>query len=278
KIIVCGVSSGGALSAIIGTSGNSADYSSWLKEIGAAEASDEVFASVSYCPVTNLDNADKAYEWIFGGEIYGTSSTELSSAFADYVNSLHLMKNGKEILIYDDESGQTFRDYIEGLYVSSAQKAIDSGTSVNVNWVKVSGDKAVSADIDLYADSFRLRQKNVPAFDKFDLSSAENSEFGYRHFTVYSLNHSTAGGGMADSAVIKAMNPMNYIGQSDNAKFWRIRHGTNDRDITLNVPAILALALENNGLNVDFAAVWGQGHSGYYDTSELFTWIDKICK
>ena len=83
---------------------------------------------------------------------------------------------------------------------------------------------------------------------------------------------------MADSAVIYAMNPMNYIGQSDTAKFWRIRHGVNDRDITLNVPALLALKLENSDFTVDFSAVWGQGHSGYYDVEEMLTWVDEICQ
>ena len=276
RIIVCGVSSGGALSAVLGASGNSADFDEWLGELGAADASDEVFAVVSYCPVTNLDNADGAYEWVFGSEAYGTTSTELQEIFAEYVNSLSLMKDGQEILVSDDVS--TFKNYIEGLYVDAAQKAIDSGTSISVNWLTVVDGVAVSADIGLYAESFRLRQKSVPAFDKFDLSSTENSAFGYKHFTLYSLNHSTAGGGMADSAVIYAMNPMNYIGQSDTAKFWRIRHGTNDRDITMNIPALLALKLENGGFNVDFAAVWGQGHGGYYDTEEMLTWVDGICK
>ena len=275
RIIACGVSSGGGLAAVLGASGNSDDYSEWLNALGAAKASDEIFAVVCYCPVTNLENADTAYEWIFGGETYGSDSVELKENFADYVNSLSLMKNGKEILIDDDNS---FREYIEGLYVQSAQKAIDSGTAVNVNWVKVASNKAVSADIGLYAESFKLRQKGVPAFDKFDLSSAENSAFGYKHFTLYSLNRSTAGGGMADSGIISAMNPMDFIGEASTARHWRIRHGTNDRDITLTIPALLALKLENSGFTVDFAAVWGQGHSGYYDTEEMMKWIDGICK
>ena len=83
---------------------------------------------------------------------------------------------------------------------------------------------------------------------------------------------------MADSAVIKAMNPMNYIGSATTAKYWRIRHGTEDRDTSLAVPAILALKLEAGGYKVDFAAASGQGHGGDYDLDELFDWIDEICK
>ena len=280
KIISCGVSSGGALSALLGVSGNSEDYSDWLKAIGAADEKDNIFASVSYCPITNLENADSAYEWVFGGANYGEESVTLSDNFEDYVNNLGL-KDGNtdlEIYDYDDESGKTFLRYINQIYADAAQAALDSGTVISADWVKIRGNKVVSADMRKYAESFSTRQKDIPAFDKFDLSSAENSLFGYRHFTEFSSQHSTAGGKIADYSIISAMNPMEYIGNSDSAKFWRIRQGVNDRDITLTIPAILALSLENAECTVNFEAVWGQGHGGYYDTTELFDWIDSICK
>ena len=282
RIISCGVSSGGNLSALLGASGNAGDYEYWLDEIGAADADDNIFASVCYCPVTDLDNADGAYEWVFGGTKYGEASEALISEFESYINSLSLTKDGVELTIYeedpDDESIQTFRHYINGLYANAAQEAIDSGTAVSADWVNVSGDTVISADIRKYAESFITREKSIPAFDKLDLSSPENSLFDYMHFSYYSSEHSTAGGKLADASIIIAMNPLEFLDYSDKAKFWRIRHGVNDRDITLTVPAVLALRLENSGCNVDFKAVWGQGHGGYYDTAELFGWIDSICK
>ena len=276
KIIACGVSSGGALSAILGASGNSDIYDEWLDEIGAAEAEDKIFAAASYCPVTNLENADGAYEWVFGGEKYGTESVALIADFVEYVNSLGLTKDSVDLEI--DEDSQTFRDYIEGLYVRAAQKALASGTSITASWLNISGTTVISADLTKYAESFSVRQKSVPAFDKFDLSSPENSEFAFKHFTEYSAQHSTAGGTIADADIISAMNPMESLGNAETCKFWRIRHGINDRDITIAIPAILALSLEYEGCNVDFEAVWGEGHGGYYDNDELFGWIDAICK
>ena len=83
---------------------------------------------------------------------------------------------------------------------------------------------------------------------------------------------------MADSAIIKAMNPMNYIGSANTAKYWRIRHGTKDRDTALAIPTILALKLSENGCTVDFASPWNVEHRGDYDLDELFSWIDSICK
>lgn len=67
KIISNGTSAGGALSALLGATGNAKEYAPYLAEIGAADARDDIFASSDYCPITNLENADMAYEWIFNG-------------------------------------------------------------------------------------------------------------------------------------------------------------------------------------------------------------------
>lgn len=67
KIISDGTSAGGALSALLGATGNSKEYNAELKAIGAANERDDIFASMAYCPITNLDHADMAYEWMFNG-------------------------------------------------------------------------------------------------------------------------------------------------------------------------------------------------------------------
>ena len=89
------------------------------------------------------------------------------------------------------------------------------------------------------------------------------------------LEHSTVNGTMADKKIIKMMNPMNYIGSS-KVKYWRIRHGAVDKDTSLAIPAILAIKLENLGKKVDFASPWATPHSGDYDLTELFSWMDKV--
>ena len=63
-----GTSAGGALSALAGATGNHPDYEPYLREIGVAEERDDIFAASCYCPIHNLENADAAYEWMFGGE------------------------------------------------------------------------------------------------------------------------------------------------------------------------------------------------------------------
>ncbi|MCD8309547.1 MAG: hypothetical protein LUD19_06805 [Clostridia bacterium] len=139
KIITNGTSAGGALSCLIGTTGNHPDYEKYLKEIGAADASDNIFAASCYCPITNLDNADMAYEWQFdgvydyhrhkmtldeGGRPYFKPvdgvmddgliqiSKDLSAMFPDYVNSLNLTDGGKAFTL-DKDGGGSFKDYIK---------------------------------------------------------------------------------------------------------------------------------------------------------------------
>ena len=317
KIISNGTSAGGALSAALATTGNAKEFEPYLKEIGAADESDEIFAASVYCPITNLENADKAYEWIFSGEnkyypamwqMRGANATaenannptqsktaqtmtaeeiaiskKLRDAFPAYINSLNLRDENGEILKLDKKGNGTFKNYIKRKYIESAQDALNRGLDISgKNWVVVKNGKVIDVDLKKYPAAV-TRQKAAPAFDKIDLSSAENDEFGTvdnspRHFTK--IIQKNFGGDMADDAVIKMMNPMNFIGRSDVtlAEHFRIRHGAEDRDTALAIPAILALKLQNSGVDVDFFSPWGRGHSGDYDLDELFDWIDSICK
>ena len=85
---------------------------------------------------------------------------------------------------------------------------------------------------------------------------------------------------MADSNIIKMMNPLNYIGTKGTtvAKYWRIRHGAIDSDTSVAISAILSTTLKNKGFDVDYAVPWGVPHSGDYDLDELFAWMEKISK
>ncbi len=326
KIISNGTSAGGALSAALGTMGNAPEFEPYLEEIGAAEERDDIFASSDYCPITNLENADKAYEWIFYGEnkyyqamwqiqdlkerlnnkkfkINADSANNpktvkdastmtkaeiqisgvLRDAFPEYVNSLKLRDERGKTLTLNKKGEGSFKDYIKRKYIESAQKALDAGEDLsNVNWVIIKKDKVVDVDLSKYPAAV-TRQKAAPAFDKMDLSSAENDEFGTtenrpRHFTE--IIQKNSGGTMAKAEQIMLMNPMNFIGRADvtMAKHFRIRHGAADRDTSLAIPAILALKLQNSGVDVDFFSPWGVGHKGDYDLEELFDWIDNICK
>ncbi|MFJ8751938.1 subtype B tannase [Streptomyces sp. NPDC102441] len=73
RIVINGTSGGGALVSILGASGNSSEYNPYLEAVGAAgidgkgrsSLRDDVFAVNAYCPITDLGNADRAYEWLY---------------------------------------------------------------------------------------------------------------------------------------------------------------------------------------------------------------------
>ena len=312
KIISNGTSAGGALSALLGSSGNSKEYEPYLKAIGAANARDDIYAASCYCPITNLEHADAAYEWVFNGhndyskmlitqmtdyhierkEIQGTlsagqmqASGDLASLFPAYVNSLMLKApDGTALTLNADGSG-SFREYAASFIIASAQKQLDSGTDMSkYTFLTVSGNTVTGIDFNAYI-SYIVRMKLPGAFDSPAADNAENSLFGdtatdTKHFTAYALENDTAGAPMTDAALIRIMNPMNYIGAAGakTAPYWRIRHGTKDRDTSLAVPVILAAELRNKGFSVDFSMPWDIPHSGDYDLGELFSWIHSITK
>lgn len=95
-IVASGGSAGGALSTLLAASGNSPMYDSFLSALGGAEVSDAIFASASYSPITGLDHADMAYEWMWGtlplnGKLVNqTYSAQLKHNFTGYMQSLAL--------------------------------------------------------------------------------------------------------------------------------------------------------------------------------------------
>lgn len=306
KIITNGTSAGGALSSLMGATGNHPDYEPYFEEIGAAKTRDDVYAASCYCPITNLENADMVYEWEFCGEnVYHTNdwsdpekpipvvkemteeqmelSKELKAMFPQYLNSLRL-QNENEILQLDENGNGSFKEYMKKIVLESAQKAMDQGIDVSEKtWLTIEKDKAVAMDWEGYVNDI-TRMKPTPAFDNLELMSAENDLFGvkdrnYSHFTEFGKRLSHVNGVMADEHVVKQLNPMNYITDkaATKAKYFRIRHGECDRDTSLAISAILTLKLREAGCEVDYHAPWNIPHAGDYDLDELFTWIDSIC-
>lgn len=307
KIISNGTSVGGAMSTLLGATGDNPDYLPYLKELGAANTSDAIFACSAYCPITNLDHADAAYEWQFYGvnsyQKRGPSvpqgnaeapqisedqikvSGDLKEFFPAYVNSLHLKATNGEVYTLDADGNGSFKTLVKSYLIASAQKALEGGTDLSkLAWLKIENKKVTDLDWDAYV-RYMQRQKTPPAFDALDLTSPENSLFGTstidkQHFTVYGNKNSIVKGNAADEHIIRMMNPMYYIGtpSTQTAKHWRIRHGSQDKDTGLAISVILATYLLNNGHDVNMELPWDRPHSGDYDLDELFKWVDGISK
>ena len=136
RIITDGTSAGGAMSALMGATGNYPDYEPLLDAMGAAKERDDVFASVCFCPIIDLEHADMAYEWLFkdtdsrlaGSEEQQKVSAELAAQFPAYLAGLNLHKPDGTPL-----TGDNFLDYIKELLIASAQKAKDAGADISAD-------------------------------------------------------------------------------------------------------------------------------------------------
>jgi len=144
SIFAFGMSGGGAQSAIIGASGDSKLYDPYLESIGAAmydakglSISDAVSGVMAWCPITGLDYANEAYEWNMGqyastdtradGTFTAALSKDLATAYAEYINTLHIKdQNGNILALEKSENGiyaaGSYYDYL----MSTVQQSLNN--------------------------------------------------------------------------------------------------------------------------------------------------------
>ncbi|MEU9913521.1 subtype B tannase [Streptomyces sp. NPDC051001] len=298
RIVSAGTSAGGAVSALLGASGDSELYDKDLKALGAADASDAIFATGAWCPITDLEHADGAYEWNWGTnelssgkQVDQTVSKELQAQFAEYQASLKLKGLGRFGTLtarnYDAYLLQQYMEPSATAYLA-ALSAADRATYLAENtFITWSGGRATFSWAD-FLTHVGARKKSVPAFDAFDLSAGENNEFGAgttesRHFTAYGAKNDSTG--LASKRVasdipekLNRMNPMYHLERKNpsRSKHWWIRLGTKDTDTSHVVSANIAAAANGLGDDVDHLYYWDQGHGANTDPGDFITWIAKV--
>lgn len=199
KIVVTGTSGGGALSTVIAASGNSTDYFPSLYAIGAAGVeqgedgayvstiNDDVFGVIAYCPITDLPNADAAYEWTYKdvraaleGADFNTNpekdpiinysaeastvnaeiSEYLAAQYAAYVDGLGLLlddgtpltsENLKDAIagLMQDEIAESIEEIgIEQMRADIASKLTENDPANTADWLVINDDGTFTYDID----------------------------------------------------------------------------------------------------------------------------------
>lgn len=140
RVFSFGMSGGGAQSALLGATGDSEDYEPYLTAIGAVSGvSDAVTSSMCWCPITELDYADEAYEWNLGStrtdltEQEQTLSNGMAEAFAQYINDLGLKdSSGNVLTLTESEEGiyqsGTYYEYLKGVVETSLNNFLEDTT------------------------------------------------------------------------------------------------------------------------------------------------------
>ena len=140
RFFTYGMSGGGAQSAILGASGDSKDYDVYLESIGAVMSeSDAIMGSMDWCPITNLDVADGAYEWELGTARTGLSAEDkaisdaLAISFAKHINDLQLKdENGNALSLEAGEDGLfhsgSYYDYLKSVIETSLNNFLKDTT------------------------------------------------------------------------------------------------------------------------------------------------------
>nr|WP_282568082.1 subtype B tannase [Devosia sp. 919] len=240
RIIITGTSGGGALSVAVAASGNSAEYYPYLAEIGAAGMSkagesflnDDVFATLAYCPITDLGNADTAYEWQYGflrsadnvvggtlTDAHKAGSAKLAAAYDSYISSLgYKLEDGSPL------TAETMKKAIVSHLTREVEEAIAEGATIPAigedfgvegrdgsrsfanDWLTVEAEKVTDLNYENYLKfvSSVSALKIVPAFDATantgnEYLRGENSLFGsstdtYANFTEYGWNNNEVAG------------------------------------------------------------------------------------
>ena len=216
RIITNGTSAGGGVSLLQGATGNSSDFQPYLQALGAATAATNIYAVSAYCPITNLDAADMAYEWSYKGitsfnkvtmgqgelpqaNVGGNAappqrtiqrvnlnaddvaySNLLSEHFPEYVNNLQLHDSMGRVLKLDKNGNGTFKNYVKAFIIDAANKAQAKGTDLSKHTYLVRDNKTGAIkDINWEAyNQFVSRSKAPGAFDSRSNDSGENNLFG----------------------------------------------------------------------------------------------------
>lgn len=310
RIVSNGTSAGGALSALLGASGNHPQYDEALRALGAAAQRDDIHAVSAFCPITALDLADGAYEWQFRGvpdyrnvavsmldfraqrtEVAGrlsereqALSAALQQQFIAQVNARALPGPEAQPLGLQADGRGPLHAHLAELLRHAAQQALDAGADLSgAAAVRVRDGRVLAVDLDAHVRAIG-RMKAFPAFDGLQLETGENQLFGStgvdkRHFTAFSAQHSAVPGAQrAPEAVVRAMDPLALLAdpRATVARHWRIRHGSHDRDTAFAIPALLAAAARQRGAAVDLALPWGRPHSGDYDMDAWFAHFDAV--
>ena len=203
RIVSTGGSGGGAHSLMLAATGNHSDFYPYLEASGALgayydETADAYYSTVSdaiwgccpYSPITNLEEADMAYEWeslisltalddIDASEFKRVLSAYLAEAYVEYVNGLGLVYDldgdgtAEPMTINADGVSGPYVDFMVQQTCADLEWFLDNidAMTLNVTWRNENGESNAEA-------YFYGRYDYTQSIDGLELSGYDLSSFG----------------------------------------------------------------------------------------------------
>ena len=302
KIYATGGSAGGGTVCVVGATGNSYLYDTYLEEIGAImDATDDIYCVLGYCPITNLDYVDAAYEWLHSSELSytgwdgETSNVDATLHYALIANyEAYLEALGFDLDEYEAGFVQALNDsvtfYIENYVDDVAAFVEEYSDSLTYD----ENGNVVIIGKDVFIENNMARAKDAPSSDSLGSDSNESALFDGVHFSINTMSV-LADLGYTEEAVeyaadltaeqlgtVTLLSPLTFLAydelESDIAPFWRINNGTADGDFGSVAGYTIVSYLNLKGLAVDaqYNFAWGLGH-GTADLSfdDIIEYIDS---
>jgi len=186
RIFSFGMSGGGAQSVILGASGNSSLYNTYLTAIGSESSyTDDICGSMCWCPITNLDQGDESYEWNMGltrsalTTVNTSISQGLAADFATYINAIGLTDSIGNMLTLSSTANGYYQNGTYYQYVlQTINKAITRYNSYNGASIPYYSTTDTTA-LYQFAKAYKNATKTLGAFDDYvSKSNPENQVFG----------------------------------------------------------------------------------------------------
>lgn len=209
KIIATGGSAGGGCASLLGASGNSALYTEALAEMGAdMNSSDNIYAVAAYCPITNLDTADSAFEWLHitetqlapvnhgdGGErddgiIHNDEADAMQ--FEDMGIALQQLLYAQfltDLLEYGIEPESYYDGFLAEIneciadYIANYVEDLDAFAK-EYPYLSYDGTTLIATDVASFVSNSMHRSKSVPSFDVLTSGGNESKLFDKEHFST----------------------------------------------------------------------------------------------
>ena len=187
RMVIFGVSAGGNLASLIGSTCDCKEYDPGLKEIGACmEESDAVFAAQAFCPITDLAHADLAYEWMYKGhwhrdlppfmaehttcdltDFQKALSDEMGKRYVSYANQFAVKDPLSDTVLSLNEDGRS------GSLYDALIRDLETAATKYIRYLLGHNPKAVSCTLEDYlAGNYTIIRKGpggtreVPGIDK----------------------------------------------------------------------------------------------------------------